>query len=415
MPGSVALPIESGSAAFAFRGLGNAGICRENPLFREDSVLSPQSSSASHYINAVHRKASDEEDLAGFGNDSEGFAGFGNDSEGFAGFGNDSEGDGYTPPQQNRRASMSSVGSVGSVDSVLFRGLPIASVDSLMPTHLHSGVVRGGGGLTEHGRSPSPFSVANALGGVTIAGEGIETVVLGSGRLPRSRHGHSKRGREQSTFADVIFSPPYTNRKLLETYMFTVADFDELDGRAVKTRLEAAAALFGALDTSAAGEIDYPTVLAATISVDADGSDREEIKEAFTAADDDHTGTLRYRQFANFMLIREGFITDPMLDPHEPTLAADGHLVIPDGSQYGSDQVATLPCSLEILLYQYLHTNGYLLPPFHAHSPLLALLNSRFRHLSLNSSLTFARVYEITKEVPTVFHHPTCSCSPFVP
>eukprot|EP00038_Savillea_parva_P003819 m.130646 g.130646 ORF g.130646 m.130646 type:complete len:994 (+) comp11288_c0_seq6:213-3194(+) len=248
-------------------------------------------------------------------------------------------------PFENRRETAQSS---TSVDSAHFAGLPVASVGNLpppaplevttpRPTTPKSGRTSPFSETRSMRGAPSPMAMPTPEG--RIAGEGIESVVFAAA-LPQIRVRPSKRSRSATSFTDFVFSAAHVNRRMLEAYMLSVDDYDQIDGLAVRELLDTASSSFAAIDTASSGEVTLAGVLGATPDVDQnDPYAVDEVKTAFCAADDDHTGTLRYRQYANFMLLREGHIATPLVDPTEPVLMADGSLRVPDGMQYGSAAV----------------------------------------------------------------------------
>lgn len=56
----------------------------------------------------------------------------------------------------------------------------------------------------------------------------------------------------------------------------------------------------------------------------------DELKQSMVNVDDDCSGTLRYREFANLLLRDEGFLADTFVQEDEPFVGINGSVMFPD-------------------------------------------------------------------------------------
>jgi len=84
--------------------------------------------------------------------------------------------------------------------------------------------------------------------------------------------------------------------------------FPSGDATAIQKRLAEVEAKFKRLDEDGSGDLDLDEIAKALPGV----KSKEEIKDVLSLVDDDNSGTLRLREFINFILIHEGVLTQPI-------------------------------------------------------------------------------------------------------
>lgn len=119
-----------------------------------------------------------------------------------------------------------------------------------------------------------------------------------------------------------LFSPSFINEWFLTEMAHK--DPEGFDFEFAKDTLIQALQSFVSMDKKKKWELDVEEVAAAL-------SDRgymfEEVKEMMVNVDDDNSGTLRYREFANLLLIQEGVLVEPLVDDTEPIVTRTGEIV----------------------------------------------------------------------------------------
>ncbi|EDQ86659.1 uncharacterized protein MONBRDRAFT_10752 [Monosiga brevicollis MX1] len=92
----------------------------------------------------------------------------------------------------------------------------------------------------------------------------------------------------------------------------------ELDKRNERRKLKQIASEFARTDKDGSGDIDLQEIGEA-LSKLGKSVNRAELKAAIRRVDDDDSGTLRYREFINLILLETGFISDPVAESARKT------------------------------------------------------------------------------------------------
>eukprot|EP00039_Didymoeca_costata_P002033 m.57141 g.57141 ORF g.57141 m.57141 type:complete len:816 (+) comp11082_c0_seq1:83-2530(+) len=161
--------------------------------------------------------------------------------------------------------------------------------------------------------SPQPEDVSSA---------GLETLIINGDPF----------ALEASSREAWMYSPSYINEWIISELVRMGKDSSEMPQ--MKAILTNALNLFSKFDAEQKGELDFKAVQQALKSKGTNHA-YPELKDLFASVDDDFTGTLRYREFANLLLIDEGFLLEPLVDETEPIILTSGDIHCFPNSPYG--------------------------------------------------------------------------------